>query len=274
MGARARPERQRLDQILVARGLAATRAKAQALVMAGRVRSEGAVLDKPGARFDEAIPLDIEPGRRYVSRGGQKLAPALRSFGLEVGGGPALDVGASTGGFTQVLLEAGFEPVVALDVGRGQLDWGLRNDPRVRPLDGFNARYLRPDDLPFRPRIVVVDVAFISLRLVLPAVMGCLADRGDAVALVKPQFEVGRGQVGRGGIVREPGLHRRVLEELCDFAVERSWRVAGLCASEIRGADGNREFFLHLCPGGEATPRADLSHRIATLTDQLEEVEG
>jgi len=251
----------RLDQTMVERGLAQTRAKAQALIMAGRVTSEGRRLEKPGARVAADLPIDVDPGRRWVGRGGTKLDAALRDFGLDVSGLVALDVGASTGGFTHVLLEAGARLVIAVDVGKGQLDWTLRRDPRVVAIEGINARYLSPDDLPAVPDIAVVDVSFISLRLVLPAIVGCLAADGDVVALVKPQFEVGRGRVGRGGIVRDPDLHLEVLRDRTADVVERGWGVAGVAASALPGAEGNVEFFVHVRPGGGGLA-ADVLDRI------------
>jgi 23S rRNA (cytidine1920-2'-O)/16S rRNA (cytidine1409-2'-O)-methyltransferase len=195
---------------------------------------------------------------RYVGRGGHKLAGALDRFEIAVAGRDALDVGASTGGFTQVLLEAGARRVVALDVGRGQLDWGLRGDPRVFPVEGVNARFLDRRLLPFVPSLATVDVSFISLRQVLPAVVACCDPESDVLALAKPQFEVGRGRVGRGGIVRDPALHREVLLGLAQFAVEHGWAVAGACASPLPGATGNREFFLHLRPGTPDAGSSDL----------------
>jgi 23S rRNA (cytidine1920-2'-O)/16S rRNA (cytidine1409-2'-O)-methyltransferase len=240
--------RRRLDRLLVDRNLAPNRTRAQALILAGRVFSSGARIDKPGTRVDPDIDLEVTEGPRYVGRGGHKLRGALDAFDIDVTGEEALDVGASTGGFTQVLLEAGASRVVALDVGKGQLDWSLRNDPRVVPLEGINARYLEPAMLPFRPGLAVIDVSFISLALILPPVSGCLHRGGTIVALVKPQFEVGRGKVGKGGIVRDPALHREVLERLVGFARERGWGVEGITRSPIRGAEGNVEFFLCLAP--------------------------
>jgi 23S rRNA (cytidine1920-2'-O)/16S rRNA (cytidine1409-2'-O)-methyltransferase len=242
------PDYDRLDKLLVQRGLAPTRAKAQALILAGRVRSGEQRLDKPGTRVATDTALEVTPGRQYVSRGGFKLAGAFADFGIDAAGRDALDVGASTGGFTQVLLQAGARRIAALDVGRGQLDWGLRNDPRVEPLEGINARHLETKDLPFVPSLAVVDVSFISLTLVLPAVAACLGGDGEIVALIKPQFEVGRGEVGRGGIVRRVEQHREVLERLAAFAAERGWGVLGITASPVTGAEGNREFFIHLAP--------------------------
>jgi len=256
-GERAR--RERLDQILVARGLVESRAKAQAMILAGRVRSGEVRLDKPGVRLPLDLPLALDCERSFVSRGGPKLEAGLRGFALAVVGRDALDVGASTGGFTEALLRAGARRVIALDVGRGQLDWTLRTDSRVVPVEGLNARYLRAADLPFLPSLATVDVSFISLALVLPAVVSCLADgAGDVVALVKPQFEVGRGQVGRGGIVRDAERHREVLLRITARARGTGWQVAGILPSPLLGAEGNREFLLHLRIGAApASPPAD-----------------
>ena len=217
---------------------------------------------QPGLKLPLDAPLEVETAPRYVSRGGAKLEPALAALGVDPAGRDAWDVGASTGGFTQVLLAAGARRVIALDVGRGQLDWSLRNDPRVTVLDRVNARLVVPEDLPFRPQLAVVDVSFISLELVLPAVVGCLDPPGDVVALVKPQFEVGRGKVGRGGIVRNPALHEEVLRRLAAFAVSRSLRVAGLVASALRGAEGNVEFFMHFRTSGADLDAGILEDRI------------
>jgi len=254
--------KERLDRLLVARGLAPTREKARSLVLAGRVRCGTTRLDKPGAAVPADLDIEVEPGARYVGRGGHKLAGALAGLSVSVSGRDALDVGASTGGFTQVLLEAGARRVVALDVGRGQLDWGLRNDPRVILLEGVNARYLERDRLPYVPSLATVDVSFISLRQVLPAVVRCCDEGGDVLALAKPQFEVGRRRVGRGGVVRDPALHREVLLDLARFASRSYWAVAGVCASPLAGAEGNREFFLHLRPGAPPVAEADVLARI------------
>lgn len=241
--------RPRLDLVLVERGLAPTRTRAQALIMAGRVRSGDIRLDKPGVRVEPDIPLAVDPGERYVGRGGLKLEGALTMFQGGVAGSRALDVGASTGGFTQVLLEAGAVEVIALDVGRGQLDWTIRTDPRVTVMEGVNARHLAPSDLPFTPDLAVIDVSFISLVLILPAVFRCLPDHGRVVALVKPQFEAGRGKVGKGGIVRNRAVHREVLTRIAAFAGENRWGIRSIAVSSIRGAEGNVEFFISLCAG-------------------------
>jgi 23S rRNA (cytidine1920-2'-O)/16S rRNA (cytidine1409-2'-O)-methyltransferase len=259
-------ERERLDVVLVERGLAPSRAKAQALILAGRVLSSGKRLEKPGQRIPRGTPLEIREARRYVGRGGHKLEGALRHLAIDATGRDALDVGASTGGFTQVLLEAGARRVVALDVGRGQLDWSLRRDPRVHVLEGFNARHLAPAVLPFLPSLAVVDVSFISLELVLPGVVSCLTETGEIVALVKPQFEVGRGLVGRGGIVRDIRLHRDVLRSFGRLAAERDWGIVDLAPSAIRGAEGNQEYFIHFRPSSAGLAPAALAHRIRKAT--------
>lgn len=205
---------------------------------------------KPGSLVaPDAVLTLVEPDHPYVSRGGVKLAHALDRFGIAVAGRVALDIGASTGGFTDVLLRRGARSVVALDVGRGQLDWRLRTDPRVVVLEGVNARTLTPDQLPPTLRrfdIVTIDVSFISVRLILPVLPPLLAPGGDVVVLVKPQFEAGPHEVGRGGVVRDPRVHERVLAEVTAAAVQVGFRRLGLEPSPLPGAEGNREFFLHL----------------------------
>lgn len=255
-----RPRRERLDQILVERGLTESRARAQALILAGRVREGDTALIKPGIRYPDDIELTISEGRRFVSRGGYKLEAALQRFEIDPSQRDCIDVGASTGGFTQVLLEAGARQIIALDVGRGQLDWSLRNDDRVTPLEGLNARHLTRADLPCRPSLAVIDVAFISLTLVLPPVVESLSDQEtlDVVALIKPQFEVGRERVGRGGIVRNSQDHRDVVNRIITFSRDRGWGVAGLIASPITGVDGNREFLVHVLPRSEGLSMENL----------------
>ncbi|MFQ5692365.1 MAG: TlyA family RNA methyltransferase [Nitrospinota bacterium] len=260
--------KQRLDSIVVGRGLAPSRERARTLILAGAVEVEGRRDLKPGSRVDPQAAIRLRPDPNpYVSRGGLKLAHALEAFGLRVAGAVCLDVGASTGGFTHCLLEAGAARVIALDVGRGQLDWGLRTDPRVTVLEGMNARRLRPEDLPETPDLAAVDVSFISLRLVLPAGRSRLGPGGRIVALVKPQFEVGRGEVEKGGRVRDPAKHERVLSGLVDFCRGEGLRVAGLTASPITGAKGNIEYFLLLEPrpdGEDALPEGSGIHRVVT----------
>ncbi len=262
----------RLDALLLDRGLAPSRTRAQALILAGRVRSGTQRLDKPGMRVAADLPLEVAEGRRFVGRGGHKLERAIEAFAIEPRGRDAIDVGASTGGFTQVLLESGFPMVIALDVGRGQLDWGLRNDPRVHVIEGCNARHLEPDLLPFSPSFASVDVSFISLRLILPALVSCLSGDREVVALVKPQFEAGRSEVGRGGIVRRPEVHADVLNAIADHAADHGWRVDGIVPSPIRGGDGNREFLMHLLPDAPPVEPALLCRWIdeSTTTEEPE----
>jgi len=244
----------RLDQLLVERGLAESRERAQRLIRAGMVLVDEQLTDKPGVKIDAASPIRIKgEACPYVSRGGLKLEGALRAFGLDdsLRGATVLDVGASTGGFTDCLLQRGAGRVWAVDTGRGQLHNKLRQDPRVTLREQANARFLTPDWVGHEPLdLIVIDVAFISLRLVLPPLEGLLAPGGSVVALVKPQFEAGPADVGRGGVVREGRVHRRVLEEITAFVRAGGWRVLGLALSGLPGPAGNREFFLWLARAG------------------------
>jgi 23S rRNA (cytidine1920-2'-O)/16S rRNA (cytidine1409-2'-O)-methyltransferase len=236
----------------VARGLASSRAEAARLILAGRVRLAGQPADKPGRLCRDDAPLALTAISPYVGRGGEKLAAALDAFDVDPGGRVCLDVGASTGGFTDCLLQRGARRVYAVDVGHGQLHPRLRADLRVVVLEGVNARYLEPSRLTEAPSLAAIDVSFISLEKVLPAVAGCLApgEPSDVLALVKPQFEVGRGRVGKGGVVREAARHREVLQRVAAFAGARGLPARAVVASPVRGAKGNREFFLHLRPLG------------------------
>jgi 23S rRNA (cytidine1920-2'-O)/16S rRNA (cytidine1409-2'-O)-methyltransferase len=231
--------RKRLDVVLVERGLAESRAQAQALVMAGLVRGHS----KPGEQIDEAVELEVESPPPYVSRAGHKLANALDAFGLNPAGLDCLDLGASTGGFTDVLLQRGAARVIALDVGHGQLHSRVRNDPRVTVLERVNARSLT--ELPFAPQLVTCDVSFISIRTALPPPLALAAPGWRALVLVKPQFEAGRAEVAKG-VVRDPEIHRRVLREVAAAAGSWGARVAGVVDSGLPGPKGNREFVLHL----------------------------
>lgn len=240
----------RLDELLVLRGLAASRAQAKALVMSGRVRRGTERLDKPGKEFPEDTGLTVEQPPRFVSRGGEKLAAALERFALDVRGLHVLDVGASTGGFTDCVLQAGAEDVVCIDVGRAQLHARLRADPRVTNFEKINARHLDPTQLP-RPAFdfVVMDLSFISLKSVLPAVWPVLLPGGTLVALVKPQFEAGKAEVDRGrGVIRDATVQQATLDDVRDFARRelRGCVPLGAMDSPITGADGNREFLLCL----------------------------
>lgn len=236
----------RLDQLVVARGLASSRERARALIIAGQVRVDGRPITKAGTQVDEDADLAlIAPEHPYVGRGGVKLAHALDAFGIEVAGREALDIGASTGGFTDVLLKRGAARVVALDVGHGQIDWALRNDARVVVIERFNARHLTPAHLPGLVDVVVIDVSFISLRKILPVVPPLLRPSADVVALVKPQFEAGRAEV-RKGLVRDPAVHGRALDDVAAAAREVGLTPVGSVPSPITGAKGNQEFLLHL----------------------------
>jgi len=248
--------RTRLDQRVVALGLVASRERARARILAGDVTVDGTAVTKAGALVaDEATVALRVPDHPWVGRGGIKLDHALRVFGVDPAGAIALDIGASTGGFTQVLLERGAARVVALDVGHGQIDWKLRRDPRVVVIEGVNARHLRPDDLPADARtfdLVTVDVSFISLRHVWPVIPPLLGGGGRVIALVKPQFEAGRAEVGTGGIVTDPAVHARVVGEAIDAAHRVGLRHVQTAPSPITGAEGNREFLVLLALVGPA----------------------
>ena len=239
--------KQRIDSLVVERGLAASRERARALILAGQVLVEGQVVSKAGTNVASDARIDlIVPDHPYVGRGGVKLARALDAFGIAVEGRRALDIGASTGGFTDVLLRRGAASVIALDVGHGQLDWRLRTDPRVLVREGINARTLTDAEVPYPVDIITIDVAFISLRHILPALPPFLAPDADLVALVKPQFEAGRHQVGKGGIVTDPAVHEAVVARVTEEAAAAGFARLASVPSPITGASGNREFFLHL----------------------------
>jgi 23S rRNA (cytidine1920-2'-O)/16S rRNA (cytidine1409-2'-O)-methyltransferase len=236
----------RLDQVMVERGLAETRSKAQALVLAGQVFSGERRLEKAGQTIAPDLPIEVRaPAVPYVSRGGLKLAHALDHFGIDPKGAVALDVGASTGGFTDVLLRRGAARVYAVDVGHGQLDWRLRNDPRVVVLEQLNARHLSREHVAEPVDLVTCDVSFISLELVLPAALALARPGACLIALIKPQFEVGKGQVGKGGVVRDPALHEAVCARISRWlAAQPGWSVQGVIESPITGPKGNREFLI------------------------------
>ena len=248
--------KKRLDVLLVERGLAESRAQAQALVLAGRVPG----YDKPGHSVPEDAELRVESPPPYVSRGGEKLANALEQLHLELDGRDAIDVGASTGGFTDYLLQHGVRRVIAVDVGYGQLHPKLRGDDRVTVLERTNARELA--ELPFRPDLLVADVSFISVAVALPPVLRLLAPGWDAVILVKPQFEAGKAEVGKGGVVRDPEVHRRVLRRVVDAALEWGGTAVGVVDSRLPGPKGNREFFVHLINRDEPILLDDIDERI------------
>jgi len=238
----------RLDQLVAERGLAPSRERARALILAAQVSVEGRVISKAGTQVETDVEIALlGHEHEWVGRGGLKLAHALDTFGIDVTGREALDIGASTGGFTDVLLKRGASRVVALDVGHNQLDWALRSDPRVVVVEHFNARRLTPADIPAPVDIVCVDVSFISLRLILPAVPPLLRPGADVVVLVKPQFEAGRTEVGRG-VIRDPAIHARVVDEVSAAAAAVGLTPRATTPSPITGQKGNVEFLLHLRP--------------------------
>lgn len=240
----SKPPKVRLDQLLVERGLVESREKAKALILAGQVLVDKQKSDKPGHTIAGDATIQLLEKLPYVSRGGIKLAGALDAFKIDVAKLHCLDVGASTGGFTDCLLQRGAAHVVAIDVGRGQLDWHLRNDPRVEVREGVNARYLSPSDFDDRFDLAVCDVSFISVTLIVPKIAELLNPQGRMIILVKPQFEVGKGEVGKGGIVRDPALHQAACDRVA-AAVRALGFESEIIESPIRGAEGNREFLLY-----------------------------
>ncbi len=238
----------RLDQLLVKRGIVKSREKAKSLIMAGAVFVDGRLVDKPGIKLRESVTIFLKEGLfpKYVSRGGIKLEAALKEFQIDITDKVFLDVGASTGGFTDCLLQHGAKRVIAIDVGYGQLHWKLRNDPRVRILEKTNIRYLTPERLGEKADGAVIDVSFISLKLVIPPVSNLLKERAMIIALIKPQFEVGKKEVGKGGVVRDPRLHEKVIKEITNFSRTLGWKEKDLIPSPILGPKGNKEFLLYL----------------------------
>ena len=260
-------ERERLDILVWQRQLAPSRAQAQALILAGKIAVDGQCLTQCGARVaaqaDVKLLGDPSP---YVSRGGEKLAAGLEAFDCRVQDATALDVGASTGGFTDCLLQAGARCVYAVDVGYGQLHWRLRNDSRVVVRERTNARYLTPHDFPERMSFLTVDASFISLRLLLPALVPLLTPQAEAILLVKPQFEVGKGEVGKGGVVRDAGQHRQVLQAVLTAAQACKLALCAAIPSPLPGPKGNREFLAHLTAGAASMPQQELEELCAQLT--------
>jgi len=237
----------RLDLLVFGKGLAESREKAKAMIMAGEVEVNGIRSEKPGHSVDASADVSIKiKSLPYVSRGGLKLEAALEHFRIDIRGLAVIDVGASTGGFTDCLLKRGAERVVAVDVGHGQLHWSLRNDPRVTILERTNARFLTPDDIKVPLNGAVIDVSFISLRLVIPPLLKLLPKDSFIVALIKPQFEAGRNQVGKKGVVKDPSVHREVIESLGKFFQEQNLTIRGTIPSPILGPEGNREFLACL----------------------------
>ena len=228
-------------------GLAESREKAKGLIMAGQVMVDERKIEKPGQLIPSNAVVSIKgPNQPYVSRGGLKLEAALDHFSIRVENKIIMDVGASTGGFTDCLLKRGVKRVIAVDVGYGQLDWKLRKDPRVRVMERTNIRYLQPEVLGERIQGAVIDVSFISLKMVIPPVSGLLTGEAFIVALIKPQFEVGKGKVGKGGVVRDPTMHSQVIKDLEDFFLGQGWEIIGHIASPLLGPKGNREFLIYL----------------------------
>ncbi|MBW7956908.1 MAG: TlyA family RNA methyltransferase [Deltaproteobacteria bacterium] len=246
MGGGQKRKKERIDSLLVEKGLVQSRQKAQALIMAGKVFVEGALVDKPGREIDPESEISLKEGLPFVGRGGVKLASFLDQTGLDVAGMTALDIGASTGGFTDCLLKRGAAKVYAVDVGKGLIDQSLRSDPRVVVLEERNIRYLDPSEVGGPVDLAVIDVSFISLEKVLPKVREFLKEKGAVLALIKPQFEVGKGQVGKGGVVRDPRMHAEVVERIARFSEGVGYRVVSRGESPITGAKGNREFWIFL----------------------------
>ena len=242
--------KERLDVALVSRGLAESREKAQAMIISGTVFLNGQRADKASLAVKEEDTVEARgTAHPYVSRGGLKLEKALQVFPIDVTGITAMDIGASTGGFTDVLLQNGAAHVYAIDVGYGQLDWKLRNDPRVTVMERTNARYLTPEDLPLRPTLGVMDVSFISITKILPAAAAILGEEGAFISLIKPQFEAGRERVGKKGVVRDPQVHEDVVRDIVNFVPTLGWHVQGLDFSPITGPEGNMEFLCDMAPG-------------------------
>jgi len=260
--------KQRIDTLLVERGLVETRSKAQALILAGNVLAGEQRIDKPGQLVDPELPLRIKgEALKYASRGGLKLEAALEQFGINPEGRQCIDIGASTGGFTDCLLQHGALRVWAIDVGHNQLAWKIRNDPRVTVIEGQNARELRADQFDQKLDLATIDVSFISLTNILPAVSSITSDSADIVALIKPQFEVGKGEVGKKGIVRDPAKHRAVLQRIATFADGIGLRALDLIESPILGAEGNREFLIHLRKAAhKESALSDIESMIINLT--------
>jgi 23S rRNA (cytidine1920-2'-O)/16S rRNA (cytidine1409-2'-O)-methyltransferase len=237
------PKKSRLDQLLVRRGLFPSREQARRAILAGNVSVGTRIAAKPSELLDEQAAIAVKPARKYVGRGALKLESALKHFDIDVHRKTALDIGASTGGFTDCLLQRGAQEVYAVDVGYGQLDWKLRNDPRVIVLEKINARFLTQDHVQELVDICVIDVSFISLTLILPNAVALLKPHGVILALIKPQFELQRSEVGKGGIVRDPGLHQKAQDKIVAFVKDLGHVVAGIAPAAIKGADGNQEFF-------------------------------
>ncbi len=267
--------KKRLDVAMTEQGLAESRQKAQAIIMSGQVFVDGQRVDKAGAPVQEGAKIEIHGKTlQYVSRGGLKLEKALDAFGISVEGKIAIDSGASTGGFTDCMLQRGAVKVYDVDVGYGQLDWKIRNDPRVVCMERTNVRYLTPAEIPDSLDFASIDVSFISLKLVLPAIRGLMKPDGEMVCLIKPQFEAGREKVGKKGVVRDPAVHLEVLEQFLKNAAEADFSVKGITFSPIKGPEGNIEYLGHLTVGrGNDTP-VDLAALVEESHHSLEGAEA
>ncbi len=260
-----RVKKERLDAAIAKRGLSKSRIQAKAFIMGGIVFINGVKAEKASELVTDDDYIEVRlRGELFVSRGGVKLDAALIKFAIDVEGKTALDIGASTGGFTDCLLKRGAKKVYALDVGYGLLDWQLRNNPRVVPIERFNVRYIKPKDLPEPIDLITVDVSFISLKKVVPPLKKVMSD-GIMVLLVKPQFEIGKGKVGKGGIVRDADDQKSILKEVALFCKENGLAVMGLAESPIKGAEGNREFFLHLSNSGRGLSNSQISKSIEDI---------
>lgn len=265
----------RLDVLLVERGFAESRQKAQAVIMAGQVFVSGQRSDKPGTAVANDAPVEVRGAAlRYVSRGGLKLEKAMKTWPITLAGKVCADIGASTGGFTDCMLQNGAERVYAVDVGYGQLDWRLRNDPRVVCLERTNARYLSTDEVPQPLDFASIDVSFISLKLIFPALYQLLKEGGEIACLIKPQFEAGREKVGKKGVVRDSAVHLEVLEHFLDHARENDFTVLGITYSPIRGPEGNIEYLGYLRKSGEPDAEVDLRAVVTASHETLKEGEA
>jgi len=238
--------KRRLDNLLLERGIVQSRERAKGLILSGDVRVNGNPVNKAGTLIDENAEIEITKDIPYVSRGGLKLEKAIKEFNINVKDKAAIDVGASTGGFTDCLIQYGAKKVYAVDVGYGQLAWKLRNDPRVVIIERKNVRYIKPSDIGEPVDIATIDVSFISLKLVLPVVKNLLKENGEIIALIKPQFEVGKGEVGKGGIVKDEEKHKKVISEIKSFAIDSGFKVLNVTKSPIAGQKGNVEFLIYL----------------------------
>ena len=262
--------KKRLDVLLTEKGFAETRAKAQAIIMSGLVYVEGQKADKPGISYEESVNIEVRNGAcPYVSRGGLKLEKALRDFGVDPTGYVCSDSGASTGGFTDCLLQQGASKVFAIDVGYGQLDWKIRSDPRVVVMERTNVRYVTPEQLGEPLDLSVIDVSFISLKIVLPVIKTFLKPDGQVLSLIKPQFEAGKEKVGKKGVVREPETHKEVLDGFVELANGLGFRILGLTFSPVKGPEGNIEFLAHLTLADKPGIEPDTAQIVADAHNAL-----